>query len=107
MAELPPDLSRLGDLLGDAVARDGRRRARRVRVRMRLAVTALAALMTFAATVPSHLAPSERRPLIQLAAAPAFGATIQPTAGCDQPRGARFTRPRGCVVVHPPAQAAR
>src|SRR4051812_48532699 len=111
MTELPPDLSRLGDVLEQAVARESERRARRARARRRLAggglLAAVAAGAALAAVGPTALSPPAQPRLVQVAAAPAFGATLQVTAGCDQPRGVRFNPPRGCVVLRPQAQAAR
>jgi hypothetical protein len=111
MTDLPPDLSRLGDVLEDAVARDGALSARRARARRRVAgtglLTALAATAAVAASGVSPLGAPAQRQVVQVAAAPAFGATLQVTVGCDQPRGVRFTPPRGCVVLRPQAQAAR
>jgi hypothetical protein len=93
MVELPPDLARLGDELAGAARRAAARRERRRRVAV--AVTVGAAV--FAAMTPAALDPAQRGlGTLDAAATP---------MGCDQPRGARFTRV-ACeepMILHRPA----
>ena len=107
MTNLPPDLSRLGDVLAAAVAHDSARRARRAQLRRRALGAGAAGAVTLALAVPPLLEPAPQAPPVEVASAPVFGSTPQYTSDCDQPRGVRFTPPRGCVVLHPQAQAAR
>ena len=94
---LPPDLSRIGDELVAAAARSLRARRRRV-LAWRLAATALAAALTFAMVGPGRLGtPGAERGAAPILASTA-GSTVS-SAGCDQPRGARFGLPRACTVL--------
>ena len=94
MADLPPDLARLGDDLARAARRASERRERRRRVALAASVGALA----FAALTPAALGPAQRELTFAEAAAP-FAAP-----GCDHPRGARFTMAacEGPMVLHRP-----
>jgi hypothetical protein len=94
MADLPPDLARLGDDLARAAGRTAARRERRRRVALAASVGALA----FAALTPAALGPAQR----ELTFADA-GARFSPP-GCDHPRGARFTMAacEGPMVLHRP-----
>jgi hypothetical protein len=83
MADLPPDLARLGDELTGAARRAAARRERRRRIAVAAAVGAAA----FVALTPAALDPAQRT--ITFADVPARYAP----PGCDQPRGARFTMP--------------
>ena len=85
MAELPPDLVRLGDELFSATRRSTARRERR----RRFIVATAAGVVAFAALTPAALGPAQREArLIQAAV------QLGPP-GCDLPRGARFTM-AGC-----------
>jgi hypothetical protein len=92
MADLPPDLARLGDDLVAATTRAAERRERRRRVAVAVAVGALA----FAALTPAGLGPAQRQlALVEASFAP---------PGCDHPRGARFTMAacrQATIVRHP------
>jgi hypothetical protein len=79
---LPPDLARLGDHLVDAARRATRERRAQ---RRRFALAALTGALAFAALTPAALGPAHRE--LRLAAVPAEAVP----AGCDQPRGVRFT----------------
>jgi hypothetical protein len=95
MADLPPDLARLGDQLVAAAGRTTRRRVRR----RRFAVAVAAGALAFAALTPAGLGPAQRD-LTFVEAAARFA-----PPGCDQPRGARFTMPAACerasALPHP------
>ena len=96
---MPPDLDRLGDALTAAVARAAAVRRARRRLAGRVASAALAAAVAFVALSSGTLAPT--RPtggLLQLASTPVIAVAV---AGCDQPRGARFSMPRGCLPNRP------
>ena len=81
MAELPPDLARLGDDLVNAARRRAVGRGRRRRFTLAAAVGAMA----FAVLTPGALGPAQR----ELTFA---GETVRSVPlGCDRPRGARFT----------------
>jgi hypothetical protein len=86
MADLPPDLGRLGDDLFAAAHRAAARRERRRRAALAVSVGALA----FAALTPAALGPAQRE--ITFAATGAGFAS----PGCDHPRGARFTMMAAC-----------
>src|SRR5918992_5634776 len=94
MADLPPDLARLGDDLLGATRRTTARRERRRRVTLAATIGALA----FAALTPAALDPAQREIRFADAATP----FAQP--GCDHPRGARFTMAacEGPMVLHRP-----
>jgi hypothetical protein len=81
MAELPPDLARLGD---DLVGAARRTAARRRRTR-RFAVATATGALAFAALTPATLDPAHR------AVTFADGAGGYEPPGCEHPRGARFT----------------
>jgi hypothetical protein len=93
MADLPPDLARLGDDLLGAARRTTARRERRRRVALAAAIGALA----FAALTPTALDPAQRGlSSVDAAATP---------MGCDHPRGAQFTMV-ACdepMILHRPA----
>jgi hypothetical protein len=93
MADLPPDLARLGDELAVAARRATARRERR----RRIAVAATVGATAFATLTPAALDPAQRGPgSVDAAATP---------MGCDQPRGAQFTMV-GCdepMILHRPA----
>jgi hypothetical protein len=94
MAELPPDLVRLGDELFSATRRSTARRERR----RRFTVATAAAAVAFAALTPAALGPAQREARLNQAAV-----QLEPP-GCDRPRGARFTM-AGCespAVLHRP-----
>ena len=95
MAELPPDLARLGDQLVAAAARTARRRERR----RRFTVAVTGGALAFAALTPAGLGPAQRE-LTFVEASARFA-----PPGCDHPRGARFTMPATCegatVLRHP------
>jgi peptidoglycan/LPS O-acetylase OafA/YrhL len=100
MIVLPEDLERLGDAL--AVAAERRVRARR---RRRLARAGVVGALAFAALTPGTLGGAQQQlDVLQFAAAP--GPVYVATA-CGQPRGARFTPPRPCELLHPAPQALR
>jgi peptidoglycan/LPS O-acetylase OafA/YrhL len=93
MAEIPPDLSFLGDRLAAAAAvrlREQRRRRQRL---AKVAATGIAAALTIAVLSPGALSPADRG-LFQLASAST--ATYVPAA-CDQPRGATMAAARPCA----------
>lgn len=94
MADLPPDLARLGDDLARAAGRTTARRERRRRIAAAAAVGAAA----FVALTPAALDPAQR----QLTFADAAARYAEP--GCDHPRGARFTMAacEGPMVLHRP-----
>jgi hypothetical protein len=94
MADLPPDLARLGDDLLGAARRTTARRERRRRVTLAAAIGALA----FAALTPAALDPAQRE-LRLVDATPRYS-----PPGCDHPRGARFTMAacEGPMVLHRP-----
>jgi hypothetical protein len=95
MADLPPDLARLGDQLAGAARRATARRERRRRMALGVTVGAL----VFAALTPAALGPAQRE--IGFAEA---GARFASPA-CDQPRGARFTMVacEGPMILNRPA----
>jgi hypothetical protein len=95
MADLPPDLARLGDDLARAAGRANARRERR----RRIAAAAVTGAAAFVAFTPGALDPAQRT--ITLAdATPRYAAD----PGCDHPRGARFTMVacEGPMVLHRP-----
>lgn len=103
MAELPPDLDRLGDLLTHAAERAVQRRRRRADRRRRLVGCVLGGLLVFATMTPSHLDRADHQPdFLRMAIAPA-----EASVSCDQPRGQRFHFTDACVVREPQPQAAR
>jgi hypothetical protein len=102
MADLPPDLDRLGHALTHATERAVARRDQATDRRRRLVGCAVAALLVFAAVTPSHLGPADRPDFFALAIEPA-GAAMR----CDQPRGQRFHYIDACIERHPAPQAAR
>jgi hypothetical protein len=81
MAELPPDLARLGD---DLVRAARRATARRRRTR-RLAVATAAGALALAALTPAALDPAQRAVTV----ADRAGSYEPP--GCQSPRRAQFT----------------
>jgi hypothetical protein len=104
MAALPPDLDRLGDALTAAAQRKVSAAARRS-ARARLAIVGIAGALAAAVLVPGPLGPATRlTPDIQIAAAPVM---VDQTTVCGQPRGARFSAPRSCEMLHPAPQALR
>jgi hypothetical protein len=94
MADLPPDLARLGDDLVVAAQRAAARRERR----RRIAAAAAVGAATFIAFTPAALGPAQRT----LTFADATTRYAEP--GCDHPRGARFTMAacEGPMVLHRP-----
>jgi hypothetical protein len=95
MADLPPDLARLGDQLTGAARRATARRERRRRMALAVAVGAV----VFVALTPAALDPAQRP--ITFADVPArFG-----SPACDHPRGARFTMAacEGPMILNRPA----
>jgi len=92
--QLPPDLSRLGEALARATARQARARRRR-RERLGRAVAAgVAGALALAVLAPGQPQPAER------AAAPlelASSSTVYRPVACDQPRGATFAAVRPCA----------
>jgi hypothetical protein len=92
MADLPPDLARLGD---DLVAAARRTAARRERTR-RFAVAVTAGALAFAALTPAALDPALRDVT--------FAARYE-APGCEHPRGARFTMAacKGSSTLNRPA----
>ncbi len=108
MAELPPDLERLGNALTDAASRAVAARRRRAHLGRRLAACVAAGVLVFAAMTPSHLGTAEfsANGLIELASI--AGADGQLGGGCDRPHGAGgryFQVPTGCVIARPQPQA--
>ena len=93
MAELPPDLARLGDDLFDAARRRAAGRGRR----RRFALAATVGAMTFAVLTPGALGPAQQEVTFA-------GAVRTAPPGCDHPRGARFTMAacEGPTVLHRP-----
>jgi hypothetical protein len=93
MADLPPDLARLGDQLAVAARRSAARRERR----RRIAVAAIVGAAAFATLTPAALDPAQRGPgSVDAAATP---------MACDHPRGAQFTMV-ACdepMILHRPA----
>jgi hypothetical protein len=93
MADLPPDLARLGDELAVAARRATARRERR----RRIAVAAIVGAAVFATLTPAALDPAQRGlGSVDAAATP---------MGCDHPRGAQFTMV-ACnkpMILHRPA----
>ena len=95
MADLPPDLARLGDDLLVAARRNATRRERRRRVALAVSIGALA----FAALTPAALGPAQR----QITIAETAAGLGRPA--CEHPRGARFTMVAACqraMVLHHP-----
>jgi hypothetical protein len=90
---LPPDLSRLGELLAGATARDSTRRRRNARM-ARLGVTGAVAAAALAVFAPGALRPADGARTLALASA---SAAYRPVA-CDQPRGATFAAARPCAA---------
>jgi hypothetical protein len=92
MVELPPDLARLGDELARAASRNAARRERR----RRIAAAAVAGAAAFVVFTPAALDPAQR-PL-------RFADATVRSAGCDHPRGAKFTMVacEGPMVLHRP-----
>ena len=102
MAELPPDLDRLGRALTHATAHAAARRDARIDRRRRLVGCLMAGLLVFAAMTPSHLGPADKPAFLQLTIQPAAAATR-----CDIPRGQRFHYLEACNERDPQPQAAR
>ncbi len=103
MADLPPDLDRLGRALTHATAHAAGRREARLARRRRLVGSVLAGLLVFATMTPTHLGTADRPDFLQLALAPAAAA-----APCDIPRGQRFHYYlEACNENGPQPQAAR
>jgi hypothetical protein len=107
MAELPPDLERLGAALTDATTRAVATRRRSVYIARRLAACLAASMLVFAAT-PSHLGPA-RAPtggtLDFAGLGDAYGSVLG--GPCDPPHGAggrQAQAPSGCLDESPPAQ---
>jgi hypothetical protein len=94
MADLPPDLARLGDHLTGAARRATARREQRRRMALGVTIGALA----FAALTPAALGPAQRE--IGFAAA-----ARDASPGCDHPRGAHFTMVacEGPMILNRPA----
>ena len=105
MAALPPDLDRLGDALAAAAQRTLDTRRRRS-ARMRMAIVGVAGALAAAVLIPGPLGSAQQRPAPDLQIASAPVPTDQTTI-CGQPRGARFTEPRSCEMLHPAPQALR
>jgi len=90
---LPPELERVGDDLVAAAARALAARRHRRGVAVRIASTAVAAVLAGAWLVPAALGPAVRGSEVLLARTTAFEAPGLPAA-CDQPpRGGRVTPP--------------
>ena len=102
MADLPPELDRLGRALTHATTHAVARRDARIDRRRRLVGCLMAGLLVFAAMTPSHLGPADRPDFLQLTIAPAAAATR-----CDIPRGQRFHYMEACNERDPQPQAAR
>jgi hypothetical protein len=98
MAELPPDLDRLGRALTHAAARRSARRERR----RRMVGCLLAGLLVFVTMTPSHLGPADRPDFLPLTITSASAADR-----CDIPRGQRFHYLEACNEGAPQPQAAR
>jgi hypothetical protein len=95
--DLPEDLSLLGDELTAAAARGIAARRRRNERAARVAATAGAAALAFAAIAPGPLEPSERDGPSTL--------LIGGTAGCHYPRGEWQTMKEACagtMILHRP-----
>jgi hypothetical protein len=108
MAELPPDLERLGDVLTEATTRAVQTRRRSLNVARRLAACLAAGMLVFAAT-PSHLGPGHDPSAGPLGLARVDSAYGSIRGGpCDPPHGAGGAEGQaaaGCVVESPPPQA--
>jgi hypothetical protein len=104
MAALPPELDRLGDALALAVERTAGARRRRA-ARLRRVSAGVIGALALAALTPGPLSPAHR----VVAEPDQFAWAPVPVyqAMCGQPRGARFTAPRSCEVLHPAPQAMR
>jgi hypothetical protein len=102
MAELPPDLDRLGRALTHATAHAAARRHARMERRRRLIGSLAAGLLVFAAMTPSHLGPADQPDFLQLSIT-----TAAASQRCDIPRGQRFHFLEGCNEHDPQPQAAR
>lgn len=99
MSDLPPELARLGDALTRAAMTvHARRHRRRARAR-RTALTALAGVLALISLAPAGLAPAVRDVRVATVATAEVSTLLHPY--CDQPRGARFSVPRGCVPTRP------
>jgi hypothetical protein len=95
MADLPPDLERLGDALTHATTRATALRRHRIELRRRFAGSLLAGLAVFAVMAPSPLGSAVHiEGVEQLAAAPAYAVTYP----CDRPRANGGYLPPSCEV---------
>jgi hypothetical protein len=105
MAALPPDLDRLGHALTVAAVRNVDARHRRA-VRRRMAGVGVIGALVLAALMPSTLDSAHR---VVTPEPDQFAWAPVPVyqAVCGQPRGAHFTAPRSCEVLHPAPQAMR
>jgi hypothetical protein len=105
MAELPPDLERLGDALTHATTRAAALRRHRIELRRRFAACLLAGLFVFAVMAPSPLGNAVHiEGVEQLAAAPAYAVTYR----CDRPHSNTGYLPPSCEVAEmAQPQAAR
>jgi hypothetical protein len=102
MAELPPDLDRLGRALTHATAHAAARRSARLERRRRLVGCLLAGLLVFATMTPSHLGPADKPDFLQLTITSAAAADR-----CDIPRGQGTHYLEACNEGAPQPQAAR
>jgi hypothetical protein len=102
MAELPPDLDRLGRALTHAAANAAARRNARLDRRKRLIGSLLAGLLVFATMTPTHLGPADKPDFLQLSITSVYAADR-----CDIPRGQRFHYLEACNERAPQPQAAR
>jgi hypothetical protein len=106
MAELPPDLDRLGTVLTTAAAHVNARRAHSAERRRRLLGCLAAGLLVFAAAPASHLAGADHPakgtvPFRFLTTAPAEAAVF-----CDTPHGSLETS-EDCVLRRSVPRPAR
>ena len=90
---LPPDLSRLGEQLASATARDSVRRRRNARM-ARLGLTGGAAALAMAVFAPGVLHRADGARSVAFASA----SVIYRPIACDQPRGATFAAARPCAT---------
>ena len=108
MAELPPDLERLGETLTAATTRAVEVRRRPLRITRRLAACLAAGILVFAATTPSRLGPAQAPvDLLEFAAVDSAYGSVH-SGPCDPPHGAPGAEAQvatGCLVESPSPQA--
>jgi hypothetical protein len=105
MSELPPDLDALGEALTRAASASERARRRRVALRRRVAICAVAGLAVFAMTTPSPLGTGVTSTHLQLASLSMT--PLDSSMGCDRPHGGGAELSDGCSSGEPQPQAAR